>query len=427
MHAVKKLAKRLLPDRIKEPVANSYHLAEAVAANVRHGFPGRDMQVIMITGTNGKTTTAAYLVKILQAAGHKVGASTTAFYQVGERVVPNEDNMTVVGAGRLQALLAEMKAAGCEYAVLEVTSNALVQHRVWGVPCDVAVMTNLTQDHLDYHKSMERYAAAKAKLFAWPPRLAILNRDDEWFDYYRNYRPQERMLAYGTDTAADVRIQKVALHKDGSDMTIQFDGAQTVQMHTQLAGKYNVYNAVAAAAAAYALQIETEHIAAGVAALSGVAGRLEPVEAGQPFQVFVDYAHTPDALQKLLENLQHMTSGNVWLVFGACGDRDRSKRPAMGEIAVEYADRIVLTDEESYNEDPAQIRAEIYQGITKAGGQDKTTEIADRREAMAHAFAHAKPGDIVAVTGMGHEVFRIINGVRHPWNDAAVARELLQK
>jgi UDP-N-acetylmuramoyl-L-alanyl-D-glutamate--2,6-diaminopimelate ligase len=428
MHKIKSLIKQLLPANARRPLLNFYHLLVAIAANVRFGFPARGARVIMVTGTNGKTTTAALIAQMLTTAGHKVGAITTAFYAFGEgKLEPNTSNRTVDDIFKVHALLKRMQQAGCTSIVIEVTSQALDQHRLWGVPCDVAVMTNLTQDHLDYHGTMERYAAAKGKLFARSPRLIVLNRDDEWFDFFNAYEASERKVTYGVHKDATCQIMDVTLHKDGSDVTLKIEDEHELKFRTALPGRFNVYNATAAAAVGYYLMLEPEQVAAGINALASVPGRLERIEAGQKFEVIVDYAHTPDALQNLLDTLKHLTKGKLWLVFGATGDRDKGKRPIMGEIAARLADQIIVTDEEPYNEDPAAIRRALLDGIEQGGGTAKTQEIADRREAIAAAMKGAKAGDTVAITGMGHEQFRIVAGERQPWSDAEVARDALKQ
>ncbi|HSX28020.1 MAG TPA: UDP-N-acetylmuramoyl-L-alanyl-D-glutamate--2,6-diaminopimelate ligase [Candidatus Saccharimonadales bacterium] len=427
MQHLKRTLKRILPPSLKRLAANWYHLGEAIAANVRYGFPARGKHVIMITGTNGKTTTAAFLIKILQAGGHIVGASTTAFYQIGDETIPNAENMTTNNVFKVQELLHRMKKAGCDYIVMETTSHALVQHRVWGIPCEVAVMTNLTQDHLDYHGTMENYAAAKAKLFAREPRFIVLNHDDEWFDYYNEYPAKELKMNYGTDPDAECRITNVRLRREGSDVQLQIDKTVELDFSTNLAGKFNVYNATAAAATAYLLHVDLHHISQGVRALTSVPGRLERIDEGQNFEVVVDYAHTEDALKNLLETLRGLTKNRLILVFGATGDRDKTKRPIMGEVAVAYADRIVLTDDEPYTENPDVIRDDVRRGIERAGGGAKTDEIGDRKAAIEKAIGIARKGDIIAITGMGHEQFRVIgDGEKIAWNDGAVAREILR-
>lgn len=379
----------------------------------------------MVTGTNGKTTTATLIADMLQAAGHKVGLNTTAIYRYGDTLITKEGSRTLADIFELQRVFADMKQAGCEYIVLEATSQGLDQHRLWGVPCDVAVMTNLTQDHLDYHGTMDRYAAAKGKLFARRPRLIVLNHDDEWYDFFNQYPARERKVSYGTSQGASCRIANVKLARDGSDITFMFDGTKTVNIHTHLPGKFNVYNVAAAATVGYYLPLDPNALAAGLAGVKRVPGRLERVVAGQPFEVMIDYAHTPDALEKVLTSLRTLTKGSVILVFGATGDRDKSKRPIMGGIAATHADRVFVTDEESYSEEPARIRASIIEGTKKAKTAVKVTEIPDRRAAIEKAFLSAKTGDIVVITGLGHELVRNMGDTSLAWNDAVVAREVL--
>ncbi|HEV2412401.1 MAG TPA: UDP-N-acetylmuramoyl-L-alanyl-D-glutamate--2,6-diaminopimelate ligase [Candidatus Saccharimonadales bacterium] len=427
MDRLKTKVKSVLPRGLQQGVANKYHLLEAVIANIRFGFPARKLRVVMITGTNGKTTTAAYVGKILEAGGHRVGIISTAFYQFGDKVVPNEDNMTVIPSDRLQRLIKDIKKAGCDFLILEATSHSLIQHRLWGIPCEVAVMTNLTQDHLDYHGSMENYAAAKAKLFAREPRFIVLNRDDQWFSYFNEYHAKEAKMDYGTDGDSECRIEHAALHRTGSDIRLRIDSTVKFDFHNKLPGKFNVYNATAAVAATYLLHVDLAKIKEGVESLESVAGRLEHVNEGQLFEVIVDYAHTPDALQNVLSTVKALVNNRLILVFGATGDRDRAKRPIMGEIAVKFADRIILTDEESYSENPDVIRDDVRRGIERVGGAGKTDEVADRKEAIKKAIQIARRGDAILITGMGHERFRVIGSQRIPWNDADVARQLLHE
>jgi UDP-N-acetylmuramoyl-L-alanyl-D-glutamate--2,6-diaminopimelate ligase len=427
MNGVKQIAKKVLgvvPNGPRRSLLNFYHLIEAIVANIRYGFPARSMHVIIITGTNGKTTTVAYVTKILQAAGLRVGASTTAFYQIGDEFELNERNMTTDNVFKVQELIARMKKAGCQYLVLEVTSHGLEQHRVWGIPCDVAVMTNLTQDHLDYHGTMEKYAAAKAKLFKREPKFTVLNHDDEWFEYFNQFAAEQQKITYGSSEDAECRIVSAKLRRSGTDMSFLIDHQTKIETGTLLPGKFNVYNAAAAVATAYVLQVDIDHIQTGIESLEGVPGRQERVEIDKPYDVIVDYAHTPDAMTQLLESLKELTKSRLILVFGATGDRDKAKRPVMGQIAAKLADRIVLTDDEPYYEDPATVRGMVMEGIKDAGGEAKTDEVGDRREAIKKALKIARRGDIVVITGMGHEKFRVEQGKHIPWNDSEVVKEL---
>ena len=418
------MLKGLLPSKVRRPILNAYHLLVAIAANLRYGFPSRNAKVIMVTGTNGKTSVATLIAQMLEKAGYKVGVNTTAYYRWGGKTVNKKSSRTLEDIFVLQGMIAKMKRAGCEYIVLEATSQGLDQNRLWGVRCEAAVMTNLTQDHLDYHGTMQRYAAAKAKLFKQKPKFIILNHDDEWFDYFNKSEAGERKLSYGENKESDAQITNASLRKDGSDFTLKMDG-QKLRLQTRLAGKFNVYNAAAAAVAGYLLGLEPEKIVKGIASLNAVPGRLERVEAGQPFDVVVDYAHTPDALENVMSTMHNITKGKLLLVFGATGDRDKTKRPIMGEIAAKYADHIFVTDEETYTEEGAKIRAAIIEGVTKAGASSKMSEIADRRQAIATAFKEAKAGDAVLLTGLGHEQTRNMGGQAIVWNDTTVAKDIL--
>lgn len=415
-----------LPEGAVRNVEEAYRRSRVKLVSARYGNPARDLRVIAITGTNGKTTTANYINEILKEAGLVTAMFTTAVIEVaGERQL-NDLNATVGSTARMQRFFRDAKKAKVDYVVLEITSHALHQHKLATVPIEVAVMTNLTQDHLDYHKTMEGYAEAKSKLFKGEPKFIVLNRDDEWFDYFNQFQAGSQKITYGTHEEAEARIDSVKLYRKGSEARVVIDHQTKLELATALPGKFNVYNMTAAAATAYILGVKRSDIVEGVANLEGVPGRFERVVENKDFDVIVDYAHTPDALEKLLEAAKSTTKNRVILVFGSCGDRDKGKRPIMGEIAARNADRIILTDEESYNEDPEVIRRMIYEGIEAASGTGKTTEIADRREAIDKALSIAKKGDTILITGMGHEQFRIIDGERLPWNDAEVVRELLE-
>lgn len=402
-----------------------YRKGRVRLVSARYGNPARHLKVIAVTGTNGKTTTACFVNEILKEAGMKTAMFTTAVIEIGGKSQLNDLNATVASTKRMQQFMRDAKKAKVDYVVLEITSHALHQHKLATVPIEAAVMTNLTQDHLDYHGTMEDYASAKGKLFAGSPSFIVLNHDDEWFDFFDKFAATDQKITYGANDDAEARIDYVKLYKKGSEATVVIDHQTKLELATALPGKFNVYNMIAAAATAYLLGVKLNDIVEGVANLEGIPGRFERVEAGQPFDVIVDYAHTPDALEKLLEAAKAVAKQRVILVFGACGDRDKTKRPIMGEIAAKLADRIILTDEESYDEDPQAIRDQIHAGITDAKGEGKTQEIADRREAIDKALSIAKKGDTILITGMGHEQFRIVDGERLPWNDGDVVRELI--
>lgn len=422
-----KVARKLLSGKALHNVEEVYRRGRVQLISLKYGNPARGLRVIAVTGTNGKTTTVNYINEILKEAGHKTAMFSTALIEVAGNAQLNDLNATVGSTERMQEFFRDAKNAEVDFVVLEITSHALAQHKLATVPIEAAVMTNLTQDHLDYHKTMEEYAAAKAILFASNPKFIILNRDDEWYSYYNQYAADEQKITYGTHEESEAKIDYVKLYKKGSEATVVIDHQTKLELATALPGRFNVYNMTAAAATAYLLGVQTESIVEGVANLEGVPGRFERVAEGLGYDVIVDYAHTPDALEKLLQAAKEVTKNRVILVFGATGDRDKGKRPIMGEIAARLADRIILTDDESYNEDPQAIRDQVREGIEKIGADAKLTEVDDRREAIERALGIAAKDDTILITGMGHEQYRIVNGERLPWNDAEVVREILVK
>jgi len=420
-------ARKVLPKGILHGVEEVYRKGRVQLVSARYGNPAKNLRVIAVTGTNGKTTTVNYINEILKESGLKTAMFSTATIEVAGKRQINDLNATVALTKQMQEFFRDAKKAEVDYVVLEITSHALHQHKLATVPIEVAVMTNLTQDHLDYHGTMEAYAKAKGKLFASDPKFIVLNRDDEWFEFFDKFQATGQKITYGELEDAEARIDYVKLYKKGSEATLVIDHQTKLHLATALPGKYNVYNMVAAASTAYLLGIKLNDIVEGIANLEGVPGRFERVAEGLPYDVIVDYAHTPDALEKLLEAAKSVTKNRVILVFGATGDRDKTKRPIMGGIAARMADRIILTDEESYNEDPQAIRDQVREGIENANGNGKMTEIADRREAIEKALSIATKNDTILITGMGHEQYRIVNGEKLPWNDGDVVRQILTK
>lgn len=419
--------RQTLPSGAVRKVEEGYRRGRSEVVATRYGKPARDLRVIAVTGTNGKTTTLNYLNEILKEAGLVTAMFTTAVIELAGARRINDFNATVATTSQMQKFFRDAKKAKVDYVLLEATSHALHQHKLSGISVEMAIMTNLTQDHLDYHGTMEEYAKVKTGLFARAPRFMVLNRDDEWFEYFNAFEPTSQKITYGTHDEAEAKINYVKLYRKGSEARLVIDHQTKLELATALPGKFNVYNMAAAVAAAYILGVKRSDIVEGVANLEGVPGRFERLEVAKDYDVIVDYAHTPDALEKLLESVKSITAQRVILVFGATGDRDKGKRPIMGEIAAKYADRIILTDEESYNEDPDAIRRMVYEGIEAASGTGKTTEIADRGEAIARALSLARKGDTVLITGMGHEQYRIVKGERLAWNDGDAVREILEK
>lgn len=421
-----KTARKVLPKSALVELERTYRKSRAKVVAARYGNPARDLRVIAVTGTNGKTTTVNFLNEILKEAGYKTAMFSTANIEIAGVQTVNDTNSTTGTVSKLQKFFHDAKKADVEFALIEATSHALDQYKFAGVPIEMAIMTNLTQDHLDYHKTMENYAAAKAKLFEMQPRFIVLNTDDKYFDYFNKFEASEQKITYGESDLAEVKIKSFKLYKKGSEAKLRIDNNVALEIATNLPGEFNVYNMTAAAAGAYLLGISLQDIQEGIANLEGISGRFQYATSDLPFEVVVDYAHTPDALEKLLQTSKKITKNRTILVFGACGDRDREKRPIMGKIAQDLADRIIVTDEENYTEDAKQIREEVIAGFSKKNGKlpANIQEIPDRKEAIRKALQIAGKGDTVLITGLGHEVYRIIDGEKTPWNDTEIVREI---
>ena len=400
-----------------------------------------------ITGTDGKTTTSFLAVAALEAAGVSTGLVGTVETRVGRTRERHEAHVTTPGAPDLQATLRAMAANGNAAVVLETTSHALELDRVAGIAYDAAVFTNLTHEHLELHGTFERYRAAKVRLFealapgpenpaktvvgrTWP-KLAVINGDDAsagWFEAAAR-EAGATVLTYGTSPAVDVRATSV--EEDASRLRVRFaapSGAGTLEL--RLAGRFNVHNALAVVALGEGLGLDPVAVRAGLEAVPGVPGRMERIEAGQPFGVIVDYAHSPASLQGVLDLLAPIATtggGGLIAVFGSGGERDTAKRAVMGRIAGERCRLVVATDEDPRGEDRHAIVEEIVRGAESVGrrrGVD-VLGIADRREAVAAAFERARPGDVVLLAGKGHEPTILYADHAIPWDEAAVARETL--
>jgi UDP-N-acetylmuramoyl-L-alanyl-D-glutamate--2,6-diaminopimelate ligase len=421
----KKVVRKVIPARGVKLAEESYRRSRLLVTQARYRFPARDMRIIAVTGTNGKTTTCMFINAMLKNAGYKTAMLTTAVYEMAGDARPNHNHRTVPVTSELFAFFREAKAKQVDFVIMEATSQALHQHKLRGLPIEVAVMTNISQDHLDYHGTMHEYALAKSRLFGryMNPNYTVLNKDDEWFAFFRK-RNVGVLSTYGRDKQSDIRIQRVSSTSTGSSCSLIIDGtSQAVQVH--LPGLFNVYNAAAAAGVGQWLGLSGPDIAAGLASLTASPGRMESIDAGQPFAVIVDYAHAPDALENALSALRDSTKGKLSIVFGATGDRDQSKRPLMGEIAARLADRVYLTDDETYTEDPKTIRNDVLAGVKTAKGLKKTEVIPDREEAIKTAFAAAKKGDTVLLAGIGHQNSRNMGGKEVKWDERTVAHKLL--
>lgn len=422
---IRKIVKAFIPKGWFRRIEPWGHLGEAVLFNIIYGFPARGLKVIGATGTNGKTTTAFLIHKMLTEAGYKAGLMTTVAWGTGDNIKPQGEHMTTVPVPLLLSRIKSLKAEGVEWLVMETTSHALAQNRVWGIPYSVAVLTNISHEHLDYHGTMENYTNAKLKLFKLVSRnrkglrTGVINADDKTAGKFKSAVPN--VITYGLK-AGDLKASNLKQSPSGSEFT-----ADGMHLKINLPGEFNIYNALAAAGAGRALGLNNQQIEKGLASLEGVPGRMQAVQEGQDFSVVIDYAVTPDALEKALKTLRKVTKGKIMLVFGSTGDRDKLKRPIMGAVAAKNADKIYLTDDETYTEDPAAIRAAVFDGIRRAGGTSKTQEIGDREEAIKAAVSAAKAGDTVVLTGMGHQKDRNMGGKLEPWDEAEIAKKALKK
>lgn len=405
-------------------VANARH-AVADAADAWFGRPSERLRVYGITGTDGKSTTSFLVLGMLLAAGRRPGLVGTVDTRIGDTQTATTSRTTTPEALELQSLLADMVEAGNDCAVIEATSHGLAQARVRNCRFAVGVVTIITSEHLEFHGTVEAYRAAKAILVEEAP-VAVLNRDDENFKYLQS-RTAGTVISYGIDAEADLRATELDLGPHASRFHVagpRWSGSVTLQ----LPGRFNVSNALAALGLAEAEGLDPEQAAGALAGVQGIPGRMERIDLGQPFGVIVDYAHTADSLGKVLRELRPLTAGRLLAVFGSAGDRDRVKRPAMGRVAAELADVVVITDEDPRSEAPGEINEEIARGARAAGARDGETLwiIDDRRAAIAHALHLAQAGDVVLLAGKGHEPSIIYGTDRRWWDEREVARQELR-
>src|SRR6266581_7416050 len=402
-----------------------------------YGYPAQQLCTIGVTGTDGKTTTSNLIHTILSEAGIRAGLMTTANFKIHCEEWENTTRQSTLEALEVQQLLRRMLDDGVTHAVIEATSHGLELQRVRGCAFDVGVVTNITHEHLDFHKTLENYRRAKARLFEMldPVRnkglgvypIAILNRDDYSYQILKLYC-RVPVLDYGMDSPASIRAVDVQLHAQSTRFHVILPDAE-MDVETQLVGRFNVSNCLAAIATAFSQGAKPGDIVEGLARVKGVTGRMESIQEGQPFTVIVDYAHTPDSLEKVLATLRLLTAGKLIVVFGSAGERDIQKRPIMGRIAAQMTDFFVITDEDPREEDRTRILQEIANGAETVGkkqGSDYLC-IADRSEAIATAFARAQAGDTILLAGKGHEQSIIIGRQKLPWDDRQVAREELRR
>ncbi len=440
---IRSVVKKAVPRGLFKTIEPYGHWGEAALFHALNGFPARGMKVIGVTGTNGKTTTSFMIHRMLHEAGYKVGLMSTVAYGVGDDIRPQVHHMTNVAVPELVKRLKWMKAQKLDWLVLETTSHALAQNRVWGVPYSIAVMTNVTHEHLDYHGTFERYLDAKRKLFRLAgrnkagKRIGIINADDPSAELFA--KDISKPITYGIKQG-DLRAKNIKLTPGGSRYTAVFkpqppkgdtgqdEPARELRIECHIPGEFNVYNSLAAAAVGGAIGLTKDEIEKGIAALTRVEGRMDPVNEGQDFDVIVDFAHTPDSFEKLFKDLRPVVKGRLIVLFGSAGRRDEAKRAIQGELAGKYADEVIITEEDDRDVNGQGIMDQIASGAEQAGKvRDKNLFLVhDRTEAIKFAVSRAKSGDTVLFLGKGHEKTIERADGEHPWDEIATVRAALR-
>ena len=442
--------KKLIPQSLK----NIYHLFQAMSANVRYGFPSKKLKVIGVTGTNGKTTTTQMIGKILEEAGFKIAVASTINFKIGKKEWVNKSKFTTLSSFAVQKFLKQAVANGCEYAVIEISSHSLDQNRVWGIYFDVAVITNVTREHLDYHETMEVYAKAKSRLFYLVSKkdggVSVVNLNMEFAEMLLRYGVKNKYGYFLESQNPNCVVGQGLKIEVARDIKHSINGSKFLvngeKIELNLPGEFNIENALAATCVGLSQNIPLEKISAALAKIKGVPGRMERIENDRDIEIIVDYAVTPDSLEKLysylsgLKKISHSPKPHpdpllikererkIIAVFGSCGERDRGKRPIMGEIVARHADYCIVTNEDPYHEDPQQIIDEVFAGAEEHKKENESAwRIMDRREAIKKALRIAKPGDVVVVTGKGAEEMMAVGDKMVPWNDPKVIQEVLRE
>jgi len=427
---IRKTVKKIIPIKLFKQIEPFGHLVESVIANIRYGFPSHGMHIIGVTGTNGKTTTTFLIHKMLTEAGYKSAMMSTVAHGIGNDIKQQNEHITTAQASKLQEQLKGFKKAGVEWLVLETSSHSLAQYRTWGIPYQIAVMTNVTSDHLDYHGTFDSYLDAKKRLFKIAAKnkcnFGVINADDPNAEKFVGSMP--RTITYGIDKG-ELIASNVELSSDHSTFMATV-GEDKYNIRINIPGKFNVSNSLAAIAVGREVGLSTSQIESGIGSLDGVEGRMTVVNEGQKFKVIVDFASTPDAFIKLFESVRPATKGKLIAVFGSAGRRDESKRAIQGEIAGKYSNEVVLTEEDDRDIDGNEILNQIASGAEKAGKvRDKDMFlILDRQDAIEYALSRASSlDDTVVLLGKGHEKTIERADGEHPWNEIEITKKILRK
>ena len=421
-----------VPDHVAVIYVEDTRQALQAAVPFFYDYPASKMRMIGVTGTNGKTTTTHIIAHLLRSQGYTVGVIGTVHILIDDQSYPIHN--TTPDVADLQQILQQMVDAGVTHCIMEVSSHALALGRTAGVEYDTAVFTNLTQDHLDFHKTFDNYLAAKAKLFKQVSasyqvkegKGAVINVDDAYGQSIVDVTTSP-MITYSTEGKGSMNASDLTITAKSSQFTLNYDG-KSYPISTKIAGMFNVYNALAAVGATLYEGLSMEEIVKGLATFTAVPGRFELIEEGQDFAVVVDYAHTPDGLENILQTAKKIVENRILVVFGCGGDRDATKRPIMGRIAAQFGDRVFVTSDNPRTEDPVQIVKDVEVGVREGLHDDVTYEvIVDRREAIHKAIAEATTGDVVIIAGKGHEDYQILKDETIHFDDREVAREALKE
>ncbi len=417
---------------IPQSIKNIYHLIQAILANFYFGFPSRKLRVIGITGTNGKTTTVQMITKILEEAGHKVAMASTINFKIGDKEWVNKTKFTTLSAWAVQKFIKDAIAEECEYLVLETSSHSLDQYRVWGVDFNIAVITNVTREHLDYHKDIERYRKAKLRLFKNVDNVVVnldMSNPEEFLNVSAPSKCGYTTRIENANKSEGIKSNTVLAEEIGLEMLGSKYKIKDTEYKLNLPGIFNIENALAATCVGINEKIDERIISRALEKIDGVAGRMEHIKNDRGLNIIIDYAVTPDSLEKLYRLIKDINrnNGDVISVFGSCGERDRGKRPIMGEIVSKFADYVIVTNEDPYNEDPQRIIDEVAAGVKGKREGENFWKIFDRREAIRKALGLSKLGDFIVITGKGAEETMAIGKERIPWNDKKVVLEELEE
>jgi len=391
--------------KIKRALKNLYHLSEALIANLYYGFPGKKLKIIGVTGTDGKTTTCYMIYNVLKAANKKVGLITTIEVRSGSKVNPTGLHVTTPSTWKLNKLLKEMVDNNIKYTVLEVTSHGIAQHRIWGIKFLIGVITNVTHEHLDYHKNFENYLKTKSQLLQ-KSKYAVTNRNAAAFEGLMKYLGRKKVHTYGFDSTDDTNLKELK------------------EIKLKLPGDYNKENALAAISVAKLLNLKRSAIKRGLEYTTDIKGRFNIIQE-TPIRVIIDFAHTPNALEQVLKEVKKTTKNRLHIIFGCAGERDRGKRAKMGKISVKYADKVILTAEDPRTENVRDINGQILEGVP-TNDMAKIVCIENRKEAIYKMLKeYAGKGDTVIITGKGHEESMCFGKTEYPWNDITETKQIL--